>query len=157
MKLLFKQRFFSWLDSYDVFDEEGSVLFCVEGKLSWGHCLEIHDAAGAHIGTVKEEVLHFLPHFRLYVNDEPIGVIRKELTFFHPKFSLDFNGWTVDGDLFEWDYEILDGGVCIASVTKRIWNFTDTYEIDVANPANVLYALMVVLAIEAAKCSDGND
>ena len=25
MKLLFKQKFFSWFDSYDVYDEEGNV------------------------------------------------------------------------------------------------------------------------------------
>ena len=46
MKMLFKQRFFSWFDSYDIFDENGDVLFTVEGKLSWGHCLHIMDAQG---------------------------------------------------------------------------------------------------------------
>jgi hypothetical protein len=25
MKLLFKQRFFSWLDSYDIYDEQGQI------------------------------------------------------------------------------------------------------------------------------------
>ena len=39
MKLLFKQRFFSWLDSYDIYDEHGNTIYTVEGKLSWGHCL----------------------------------------------------------------------------------------------------------------------
>ena len=27
MKLLFKQRFFSWLDSYDIYDEMGNTVF----------------------------------------------------------------------------------------------------------------------------------
>ena len=26
MRLNFKQRFFSWLDSYDIYDEEGSTV-----------------------------------------------------------------------------------------------------------------------------------
>ena len=43
MKLLFKQRFFSWFDSYDIYDEEGNTLYTVEGKLAWGHRLEIYD------------------------------------------------------------------------------------------------------------------
>ena len=34
MKMLFKQRFFSWFDSYDIYDETGDTLFTVEGKLS---------------------------------------------------------------------------------------------------------------------------
>ena len=29
MKLLFKQRFFSWFDSYDIYDETGATLFTV--------------------------------------------------------------------------------------------------------------------------------
>ena len=37
MKLLFKQRFFSWLDSYDIFDETGCIVYTVKGRVSWGH------------------------------------------------------------------------------------------------------------------------
>ena len=37
MKLYFKQRFFSWFDSYDIYYEDGSVAYTVEGKLAWGH------------------------------------------------------------------------------------------------------------------------
>ena len=49
MKLLFKQRFFSWFDSYDIYDEAGNVVFTVEGKLGWGHVLHILDRDGKHI------------------------------------------------------------------------------------------------------------
>ena len=81
MKLLFKQRFFSWFDSYDIYNEAGETVYTVEGKLSWGHCLHILDAAGNHIGTVKERVLTLLPKFELYENDEYIGSIQKAFTF----------------------------------------------------------------------------
>lgn len=40
MKMLFKQRLFSWFDSYDIYDEQGNVMFVVKGQLSWGHCLK---------------------------------------------------------------------------------------------------------------------
>ena len=43
MKLLFKQRFFSWFDSYDIYDEAGNTVYVVRGQLSWGHCLKIFD------------------------------------------------------------------------------------------------------------------
>lgn len=74
MKMLFKQRFFSWFDSYDIYDETGDTLFTVEGKLSWGHCLHILDANGQHIGTVEEKVLTFLPQFDLYAYGEYLGL-----------------------------------------------------------------------------------
>ena len=154
MKLLFKQRFFSWFDSYDIYDEEGNVIFKVEGKLAWGHCLEIYDSKGSHLGTVKEEVLTFLPRFAMYVNGEYIGEIKKEFTFFKPVFSLNCFGWEVNGDYMEWDYEVTDNsGNVIMRASKELFNWTDTYTIDVPQIGNTLVSLMIVLAIDAAKCS----
>ena len=46
MKLLFKQRLFSWFDSYDIYDEFGNTVYVVKGQLSWGHKLVIYDADG---------------------------------------------------------------------------------------------------------------
>ena len=43
MKLLLKQRFFSWFDSYDIYDEAGNTVYVVKGELSWGHLLRIYD------------------------------------------------------------------------------------------------------------------
>ena len=154
MKLLFKQRLFSWFDSYDIYDEAGNTLFVVKGQLAWGHCLKIYDALGREIGTVKERILTFLPKFEMYLEDRYIGCISKEFTFFVPKYNIDCNGWHVDGDLFEWDYQILNSsGRPVANITKELWNWTDTYVIDVLDPQDALCALMLVLAIDAEKCS----
>lgn len=154
MKLLFKQRVFSWFDSYDIYDEQGDAVFTVKGQLSWGHCLHISDAAGNHIGTVKEVVLSFLPRFEIYAGDRLMGSIRKEFTFFKPKFTLDMNGWTIDGDWLEWNYTIRDAsGKPVATISKQLLSWSDTYVIDVHSPADAIPALMVVLAIDAEKCS----
>ena len=154
MRLWFKQRFFSWFDSYDIYGEDGVAVYTVEGKLSWGHCLHILDRAGNHIGTVKERVLTFLPQFELYEGDAYIGCIRKAFTFFAPRFDIDCNGWQVEGSFLEWDYEVTDqNGSLVASISKQPFNWTDTYVIDVADPGDALYALMLVLAIDAEKCS----
>ena len=58
MKLLFKQRFFSWFDSYNVYSlpdnadadsyelSDSDVRFVVEGQLALGHCFLISDSSG---------------------------------------------------------------------------------------------------------------
>ena len=154
MRLWFKQRFFSWFDSYDIYDEEGNVVYTVEGQLAWGHCLHVLDAEGNHIGTVQEKIFTLLPKFEMYVGEEYVGCIQKEFTFFFPRYHIDCNGWHIDGDWFEWDYQILNSaGRMIAYVSKQLFNFTDTYVIDVEDPQNALCALMLVLAIDAEKCS----
>ena len=154
MQLLFKQRIFSWLDSYDVYDESGNSVFSVRGELGWGHCLRILDAHGRPIALLKEVVLSLLPRFEIYINETCIGTIRKEATFFKPRFTLDMNGWRVEGNCLEWDYRILDrAGRIVAEISKQLMNWSDTYTIDVADPADALPALLVVLAIDAEKCS----
>ena len=68
MKLLFKQRLFSWFDSYDIFDEDGNTVYVVKGQLSWGHLLKIYDKNGNEIGMVKQRIFSFLPKFEIYEN-----------------------------------------------------------------------------------------
>lgn len=158
MKLLFKQRFFSWFDSYDIYDINGNTVYTVEGKLGWGHKLHIIDMNGSHIATVKEVVLRFMPTYELWTGNRCVGTITKKLTLFRPVYSLNFNGWTVEGNFMGWDYGVYDRtGNQIASVSKELFRFTDTYVIDVADPKDALYALMITLAIDADKCSNSND
>ena len=154
MRLYFRQRFFSWFDSYDIYDETGAVAYTVEGKLAWGHCLHILDSEGYHIATVRERVLTLLPQFELYLGEEYVGCIRKDFTLFRPSFTIDCNGWQVEGSLMEWDYTIVDSmGFDVARISKEMLHWTDTYVIDVGQPEDALCALMVVLAIDAEKCS----
>lgn len=154
MKLLFKQRFFSWFDSYDIYNEAGERAYVVRGELAWGHLLRIYDAAGREVGYIKERVLTWFPKFEMYLGDSYVGCINKEFSLFTPRFNIDCNGWQVKGDFFEWDYDIVNArGGHIATVSKELFKFTDTYAIDVVSPDDAVCALMLVLAIDAEKCS----
>lgn len=155
-RLLFQQRMFSWFDSYDIYDENQQTLFVVRGRPAWGHKLEIYDARQQYLGMVKEEVLTLLPRFDLYVGDACIGQIKKEFTLFRPRYTLDCNGWQVEGDWFEWEYEVLEGDRTVMRASKELLHWTDTYAIEVERPQDVLLSLMIVLAIDAAKCSSGS-
>ena len=157
MKLLFRQRVFSWFDSYDVYNEARETVYVVKGQLAWGHCLKIFDAAGNEIGSVKERVFTFLPKFELYLGERYIGCIQKEFTFFRPSFRIDYNGWEVEGSFLEWDYAVTDpAGRTVMAASKELLHWTDTYVLDIARPEDALLCLMIVLAIDAAKCSAGN-
>ena len=154
MKLYFKQRFFSWFDSYDIYDEQENVIFVVKGQLSWGHCLKIFDVYGQEVGMIKERILTFLPKFEVYRGGQYLGCIKKEMSILRPKYNIEYNGWHIEGSFLEWNYQITDrrGGM-VAAVSKELFHLTDQYVIDVVNPQDGLTALMFVLAIDAEKCS----
>ena len=152
MRMLFKQRFFSWFDSYDIYNETEEVIFSVQGKLAWGKKLEIYDATERHIGTLEQKVFQFLPTFELYLNGNFVGTICKRFSLLRPSFDIDCNGWYIEGDWMEWDYRIYDNsGNQIAYISKELFNWTDTYIIDVRDPANAVTVLMIALAIDAEK------
>ncbi len=157
MRLLFKQRMFSWFDSYDIYDEQGKIVYRVKGELSWGHQLRIYDCLGREAGLVKEQIFTLLPKFDIYERGNKIGMICKEFALFKPCYHFEGLGWQVKGDFFEWDYTIANQGMKIATISKQLLNWTDTYVIDVVNDNDALYALMFVLAIDAEKCSRSNN
>ena len=138
MKLLFKQRF-SWRAKYDIYDEAGNVMFFVQGEFSWFPKLHIYDGQGREVGLVKQKAWTWLPTYEMYVGGQYLGHIKKEWSFFHPKFDIDYKGWKVEGNWMELDYSIFDvSGRSVATVSKELWKWTDTYVIDVANPNDAL-------------------
>ena len=156
MKLLFKQRAFTWFDSYDIYDENKNTVYIVKDQLSWRHCLKIFDASEEHeLGIVNQKVLTWRPKFELYEGDTCIGRLEKEpFSWFKPRYNIDSNGWHIEGDWTEWDYTITGpDGETVATISKELFHWTDTYVLDIVKPENALYVLMFVLAIDAEKCS----
>ena len=76
MKLLGKQRVFSWTDSYDVYDENANAKYFLKAEfLSLGHRLHVYDMAGNELGLIKEKVMSLLPVFEIEVNGQTLGRI----------------------------------------------------------------------------------
>ncbi|MBP3621836.1 MAG: LURP-one-related family protein [Lachnospiraceae bacterium] len=154
MKLFIKQRAFTWFDSYNVFDEDGNVIYTIKGELSWGHCLRIYDTQNNEVGMIKEKRDTLLPKFEMYVDGNYIGSISKEFSDFKTTYNIDFNGWHIEGDVPEWEYQIYNAvGYQIADISKEVLNWTDAYRIKSTNPQDDLYALMLIVAIDAEKNS----
>ena len=157
MRLIFKQRMFSWLASYNVFDGDGNLFYTVKGKLGWGRNFVIYDASQNELGKVKGRVFSILPRFDLYQGNTKFGTITKRISLFKPKFDIDCNGWQVEGSFSEWNYRILNAhGAEVANIHKELFNWTDTYVIDVAKYDDALPALMLAIAIDAEKASRSN-
>lgn len=157
MKLLIKQRVFSWSDTYDIYDENETVRYFVKAEfLSLGHRLHVYDANQNEIGLIKQKLLSMLPAFDIELNGQTVGRIQKKFSFLKPKYEIDCNGWRVEGDFLGWNYDVYDSCCPVIHITKEFFHWGDTYVIDFANPADELMGMMLVIAIDAANCTDGN-
>lgn len=155
MKLLIKQRFFSWTDSYDVYDETGEARYEVAAEFfSFGHQIHVYDKrTGRELGSIHEKLFTFMPRFEIVINGQLQGTISKEFIFFVPKYLVDYRGWDVEGDIMGWDYRVTRRNSTVMTITKELFNWTDTYVLEYDNPANEMPGLLLVLAIDAVNCS----
>ena len=102
MRLLIKQRVFSWTDSYDVYDENENPKYFVKAEFfSLGHQLHVYDRNNHELGVIRQRLLTFLPAFEIEIGGRVRGEIRKQFSFFKPRYEIDYNGWRVEGDF--WD------------------------------------------------------
>lgn len=157
MKLLIKQRVFSWSDSYDIYDEAGNQKYFVKAELiSLGHRLHIYDSRQNEIGMIRQKLMTVMPTFEIEIGGVTMGKIQKKFTFFKPKYEVDFKGWRVEGDFLAWNYDVYFGCSPVMHITKEPFHWGDTYVIDIANPADERMGLMLVIAIDAANCTDSD-
>lgn len=107
------------------------------------------------MGKINEQIISLTPTFIISSKGKKIGSIkRKMISFFGPSYDINYKGWTVHGNVLEWNYIIKDSkNNKVAKISKELFNLTDTYSIDIVNSNDALSALMFVIAIDAEKCS----
>ena len=98
MKLYIKQKVFSWGDKFTVKDEAGHDRYSVEGEIfSFGKKLHVYDRYGTEVAFIKQEVWSWMPRFYVFCGDRQVAQIKKEFTFFLPKYHIDGLDWEING------------------------------------------------------------
>lgn len=150
MKLYIKQKVFSFRDRFTVYDEFGNDRFYVQGEVfTFGKKLHIYDLNGFEVAFVHEKALTFLPKYYININGIDIAEVVKQFTFFKQSYVVNGLNWKVSSNFWAMDYHIDSPNGIIANINKKMWSFGDTYEIDIANSADTVTALAVVLIIDA--------
>ena len=156
MKLLIKQRVFSWTDTYDIYDESGNPKYFVKAEFfTLGHQLHVYDKYQREIGFISQKIFHMLPQFEIHINGQVLGRVRKEFTFLKPRYQVECRGWDVSGNFMGWDYDVTERGQMVAHISKELFHWGDTYVINFVRPEDEVMVLLLVIAIDAANCSNG--
>ena len=158
MKLYIREKVFSWGDKFTVKDAYGNDKYIVQGEVfSWGKKLHVYDMTGQEAAFIKQEVWSWLPKYYVFCNDRQVAEIRKEFTFFFPKYSIDGLGWEINGSFLAHDYEINQAGRTIVRISKEWMTWGDSYELDIAPDADEIVALAVVITIDCVVEQQNNN
>lgn len=158
MKLYIKQRVFSWSDSFFIKDEFGNDKYHAKGELfSFGHKLHVYDSYNTEVAFIKQKLFTFMPRFEIYIDNFKAGELVKKFTFFKPRYYIDGTNLSLEGHIWEHNYQLYEGGNLIMEVYKEWFTWGDSYVLDILNPKDELLCLSVVLAIDCEKCSSNNN
>ena len=153
MKLYIEEKFFSLWGKYNVYHEDRSIAFVVQGQPSLiRRKMEIFDSNGQPLGRLQTKLIHFFPAYTIWKNDIEVGKVQQQFAFPNRKFKVEFRDWTVKGDFIGWNYEVFHvSGNQIATIKQEIWNLTEHYVMDTVNDDDNLDVLMLTLAISAIR------
>ena len=159
MKLYMKEKVFSWGDRFTVKDENGWDKYYVEGEVfSLGKKLHLLNIHNEEVAFIQQKLFTWMPRFTVSVAGRQIAEIRKEFTLFFQRYVIDGLGWEIEGSVWSHEYVIRKNGRIIVQVEKEWFNWGDSYVLDIADPADELIALAVVLTIDCvAEASRNNN
>ena len=158
MKLYMREKVFTLNERFTVRDEWGNDKYYVEGEFfSLGKKLHLLNTQGEEVAFIRQELLTLMPRYTVSVAGRELATIRKEFTLFFQRYAIDGLGWEVDGSVMMHDYVITKNGRTIVRITKEWFTWGDSYVLDIADPADELVALAVVLTIDCvAEASQNN-
>ena len=157
MKLYIKEKVFSWGEKFFVKDALGNDKYLVEGPaFSFGKKLHVYDMLGRELAFIQQQLFTLLPRFLVTCGGSTVQV-KKEMSLFTPRYTIEGPDWEIVGNFWEHDYRILQSGTPIVTITKEWMTWGDSYELDIAPGADEILALAVVLTIDCVQEIQSNN
>lgn len=151
MKFYIKQKVFSFRDKFNVMDENQNTVYQVKGKVfSLHNKLELLDQTNAMVLRSQRKLFRIFPQYQIFdPSGEELATIKAKFSI-RPKFDLLINNelYEVEGSLFAHSFGINKNGQLLASISKKIISWGDTYEIEIFEDKNVELFLFVVIVLD---------
>lgn len=156
-----KEAFWSWGNDFAITDPDGNPHFRVDGAVfSWGDKLSFQNAAGQELALINQQLLSWMPRYRIERGGQVLAEVVKKFTWFKQKFTLDIpgpNDYTIDGSFWQHEFNFTRLGQTAARVSKSYWSWTDSYGVDVADGEDDVLILCACIVIDQVLHDEQND
>ncbi|MGT2924460.1 LURP-one-related/scramblase family protein [Streptococcus caviae] len=152
-----KEKMWSMAGKFTISDELGIDCYQVEGSLfKIPKTFTVKDMMGNLVSKIEKRVFAFPAAFDVSMANGESFTIRKELTLFKPRYSIDHLGITVQGSFWDMDFELLHEGQVIARISQEWFKLASTYNIQVYDEAYSDLVISLVIAIDYVKELENN-
>ena len=151
-QLYIKQKVFSLSGKFTVRDQQENDVYYVEGSfMQIPKTFSIMNTAREDIALITKKVFSFLPKFFVEVNGREVLTIKKELSFFKARYTIDGAGIEVLGNWWDMDFQVLQHGEVVGKVNKEWFTWGDSYKIQIIDEAMEAIMIALVVAIDCVK------
>lgn len=151
MRYIVRQRIFSFGDNFAIKDEMENDRYIVQGKVfSFGDKLRLLDLVGNELFYIEQQLFRFMPEYYIYAGGQQVASVKKQLTFFTPKFIIDsiYGGYNIEGSIFAYDFQIYKDGKEVATINKQWFAFSDCYGIEIADGEDHAFILTLAIVLD---------
>ncbi|WP_422124634.1 LURP-one-related/scramblase family protein [Planococcus sp. X10-3] len=151
-QLYMKQKVFSLSGKFTVKDEQQQDVYFIEGSfLQIPKTFTIMDPSRKEVALITKKTFSFLPKFFVEVDGREELTIKKEFSFFKARYTIDSAGVDVQGNWWDMDFEVLQHGKVVGSVSKQWLTWGDTYEMQILDEDMEHLIIALVVAIDCVK------
>lgn len=152
MKLYFEQRPFTWEDQYTIYDETDHAAYQILAEPGEKeNVIILQNRNGVELGRVRcRKTIFGKWKFSLWYDEKEIGRVVKVNTHGVVRYELDYNRWSIRGNILGFEYDIYDGKYMVMHAGNEDNQYPGKYVLDTSYSNNEQAALLVALAMEAA-------
>lgn len=151
MRFYIKQKVFSFRDKFRIMDEQQNELYQVGGKFfSIQNKLELLNMDGSTVLHAQKKVFAILPKYTIFdPHNQEVAIVQRKFAF-KPKFevTVGHKQLTVDGSFWGHSFGVHDGELEVASISKKVISWGDTYEIEIHDDRDKELYLFIVIIID---------
>lgn len=156
-----KEKFWSWGNKFTITDEQNNSRFVVDGQaFSWGDKLSFQDLEGNELAFINQRLISLMPRYQILTNGTVFAEVIKEFSWFQQKFKLDVpgpNDYEIDGSFWQHEFNFTRSGRKVASVSKKLWAWTDSYGVNIVDGEDDVSILCACIVIDQVLHDENND
>jgi len=156
-ELYIKQKVFSLNEKFTVKDRNENDVYYVEGSfMKIPKTFTIMNTRREEVALITKKIFSFLPKFFVEVNGREVLTIKKELSFFKARYSIESENIEVLGNWWDMNFKVIQHGKTVGQVSKEWFTWGDSYRVQVLNDELEAIMIAIVVAIDCVKDDESN-
>ena len=152
-RYLLREKMLSIGDDFWIENDRGERIFKVDDKvLRARDTVVIKDADGNELLKLQKRLLRARDTMAIERGGDKVATVKKAMiTPLRDRFTVDVEGGgdlVVEGNILDHEYQITQGGIPVANISKRWFRVRDSYGVAVAPGQNDALVLAVTVCID---------